>query len=126
MSTTTFFRFALFLPLIVACIVAIVVSPLVIISPLYFGWLPYLVIAVPAYFAIGRAKSLERLVTISVAMPIAMFFLLTFLSIGLGGMGLVIVSAFVAAAWLLYGIGRMAGWVLAMPPGKSLERTREG
>jgi hypothetical protein len=126
MSTTRFFRFALLLPLIFACIVAVVVSPLAVISPLYLGGLPYLLVTVPAYFAIGRAKTMERLVMISVLMPVAMFLLLTPLSVGLGGMGLLIVAAFVAVAWLLYGISRKAGWVLAMPPNNSLERTREG
>ena len=122
LSTTRFFRLALLLPLLVACVMAVAGLP----SVLLFGWLPYLVIAVPTYFAVGRAKSLERLVTISMAMPIAMCLMLMPLSPGLGVIGFIIVISLVVIAWLLYGVCRKAGWVLAMPPNTSLERTREG
>ena len=120
MTTIRFFRLALLLPLIFG-LIPLALTP----AFLLFGVLPYLLIAVPAYFALGYAKSLERIVTISFVMPVAMFVLLLFLDIGLGAMGLAIAVAFVAVAWLLYGIARMAGWVLAMPPNTSLERTRE-
>jgi len=121
LTTTRFFRLALLLPVVAAAAFA---NAVFIVS--IFFWLPYLLIAVPAFIALGRAKSLERILTISVAAPFAMLLVLAPLSLGLAPMGMLIVAAFVALAWFLYGIGRMAGWVLAMPPNTSLERTREG
>ena len=125
LTTRRFFRPSLFLPVIAGVSAGLLSPGSFLAVALIYGGLPYVLLAVIAYFAIGRARNLARLAAISIAIPLAMLLLLAPFDFMLGTVGLLVVSAYAAIAWLLYAVLRTGGLVHAMPPNKSLERSRE-
>ena len=69
MSSRTFFSFALLLP-IVAALAGLLSSALrVLVVPLIFGGVPYILFAIALLFQIRRAPTKSRLVRLSIAAP---------------------------------------------------------
>ena len=125
MTTSQFFRFSLLLPIIVGGVAAALAPKSLPVAALVYGGIPYLVIAAIVYIPIGRAKSLARLVSISIAMPLALMLLLAPLGLLMAAIGFFVGIAYATLAWMLYGVGRKTGLVLAMPPNTSLEHSRD-
>jgi hypothetical protein len=124
MSTRRFFQLSLLLPIAVGAIGLVVPGFGLPAATLIYGGIPYLLVAAAAYFAIGGARTLARLASISIAMPLALLLLLAPLDPIIGTMGLFVGVCYVAIAWALYVAARKFGLVAAMPPNNSLERSR--
>lgn len=120
MTSARFFSLTLLLPVLIG-VAAIAFNPSsILVSALVYGGLPYFVLAAIAYIPIRRAKSLARLAAISLTLPLALAVSLAAVGGGLLAMYALIVGfAYVALAWLLYGVARSVGVVAALKVGRN-------
>jgi hypothetical protein len=115
-TANRFFRFTLLLPVVIGGIAIAFFPKSLPAYALVYGGIPYLVVAAIAYFAIGRARSLARLVSISMAMPLALMLLTAPLNLTMAAIGLFVGFGYAFLAWMLYALGRRSNLVFGMSP----------